>query len=101
MANEASACTAMFSGTTRYREWVGLCRGAGVGGVGGATAIGVAAIDGLGRAANGSGMSPTVAASAGGPMSLDGVTVGTAAVCSGVVTGSDAGCAVGATGSDA
>ena len=91
----------MFSGTTRYREWVGLGCGAGVGGVGGATAIGVTAIGGLGRAVNGSGMSPTVAASAGGPMSLDGVTAGTAAVCSGVVTGSDAGCAAGATGSDA
>ena len=91
----------MFSGTTRYREWVDLGRGAGMGGVGGATAIGVSAIDGLGRAANGSGISPTVAGSAGGPMSLDGVTVGTAAVCSAAVTGSDAGCAAGVTESDA
>ena len=57
--------------------------------------------DRSGRAANGSGMSPTVAASAGGPMSLDGVTVGVAAVCSAAVTGSDAGCAAGVTGSDA
>jgi len=91
----------MFSGTTRNRECVGLGRGAGVGGVGGAMAIGVAAIGGLGRAVNGSGMSPTVAASADGPMSLDGVTVFTTSVCSGAVTCSDTGCAAGATGSDA
>ena len=96
--NEASACTAMLSGTTRYRECVGLGRSVGAGGVGGATAIGVGTmgvVGGGGRAANGSGMSPTGAANAGGLTSLDGVTAGAAAVSSGAVAGWEAGCATG------
>jgi hypothetical protein len=103
--NEASACTAMLSGTTRYRECVGRGRSASAGGVGGATAIGVGTTSGVGagggggRAANGSGMSLTGAGTAGGLTSLDGVTAGVAAVSSGTATGWEAGCATGATGS--